>query len=151
MESDFNESFFLMAHSDRKKRFDLIPPDAPFKLLKTEQQNLKNFCTFSFSALTGGFRAELFARPKAEAISIMRRLGGISRRHRIVFEIVSNFLVEREGWHGLGRKTGRAPIRGQQIVWKIQAEFGLLKRKKRKCAKIFHSRAVEQLKNRQIK
>jgi hypothetical protein len=26
----------------------------------------------------------------------MRRLGGVSRRHRIVFEIVSNFLVERE-------------------------------------------------------
>jgi len=67
----------------------------------------------------------------------MRRLGGVSRRHRIVFEIVSNFLVEREGWHKLGRKTGRAPIRGQQIVWKIQAEFGLLKRKKENVQKFF--------------
>jgi len=66
----------------------------------------------------------------------MRRLGGVSRRHRIVFEIVSNFLIEREGWHRLGRKTGRAPIRGQQIVWKIQAEFGLLKRKKENVQKI---------------
>jgi len=46
-------------------------------------------------------------------------------------------LVEREGWHKLGRKTGRAPIRGQQIVWKIQAEFGLLKSKKENVQKFF--------------
>jgi len=94
-----------------------------------------------FFRLTADFEPT-FCEAKDRAILIMRRLGGVSRRHRIVFEIVSNFLVEREGWHKPGRKTGRAPIRGQQIVWKIQAEFGLLKSKKRKCAKIFQSRAL---------
>jgi len=44
-------------------------------------------------------------------------------------------LSKCEGWHKLGRKTGRAPIRGQQIVWKIQAEFELLKRKKENVQK----------------
>jgi len=80
-------------------------------------------------------RALKISEAKGQAISIMRRLGGVSRRHHIVFEIVSNFLVEREGWHRLGRKTGRAPIRGQQIVWKIQAEFGLLKSEKENVQK----------------
>ena len=50
MESDFNESFFLMAHSDRKKRFDLIPPDASFKFenIKTVRfvTKSKNFYIF---------------------------------------------------------------------------------------------------------
>jgi DNA invertase Pin-like site-specific DNA recombinase len=63
-----------------------------------------------------------------------------------VLEIVSNFLVEREGWHKLGRKTGRAPIRGQQIVWKIQVEFGLLKSEKENVQKFFRPLACNNLK-----
>jgi len=63
----------------------------------------------------------------------MRRLGAVSRRHR--FEMISNFLVKRKGWHKIAKLAGRAPIRGQQIVWKIQAEFGLLKRKKENVQK----------------
>lgn len=39
MEPDINELPFLMAHSDRKKQFDLVPPDAPFKLQKTIREN----------------------------------------------------------------------------------------------------------------
>jgi len=65
------------------------------------------------------------------------RLGG-GNRHS--FEVVSNLLVKREGWHKNRSGTGRAPIRGQQIVWKIQAEFGLLKRKKENVQKFFRAK-----------
>jgi hypothetical protein len=61
----------------------------------------------------------------------MRRLGGGSRRHRFV--MISNLLVKREGWHEFDRLAGRAPIRGQQFIRKIQEEFGLLKSKKKMC------------------
>ncbi|OGM56810.1 hypothetical protein A3A50_03765 [Candidatus Woesebacteria bacterium RIFCSPLOWO2_01_FULL_38_20] len=67
----------------------------------------------------------------------MRRLGGVSRRHR--FEMISNLLVKREGWHEFGRIDGRAPIRGQQFVRKIQAKLALLK-SERKCAKILKTK-----------
>jgi len=61
----------------------------------------------------------------------MRRLGGGSRRHRFV--MISNLLVKRKGWHKFGRMAGRAPIRGQQFVRKIQAKIDLLKSKKKMC------------------
>jgi len=121
---------FFNGHFGRLEESSWIQPEWPFKLLE-QNRTLKIFAHFLFP-LSADFEPT-FCEAKGRAILIMRRLGGVSRRHRIVFEIVSNFLVEREGWHRLGRKTGRAPIRGQQIVWKIQAEFGLLKRKKEMC------------------
>jgi len=61
----------------------------------------------------------------------MRRLGRGSRRHR--FEMISNFLVKRKGWHEFARMAGRAPIRGQRFIRKIQAKFDLLKSRKKMC------------------
>ena len=58
-------------------------------------------------------RALKISEAKGRAILIMRRLGGVSRRHRIVFEIVSNLLVERDCkhkftlWRGLKPKLGK--------------------------------------------
>ena len=80
---------------------------------------LKNFCTFSFP-LSADFEPT-FCEAKGRDLRIMRRLGGVSRRHR--FEMISNFLVKREGWHEFGQIAGGAPIRGQQFVRKIQAKF----------------------------
>ena len=74
-----------------------------------------------------------FCEATGQALQIMRRLGGSSRRHRFV--MISNFLVKRKGWDELGRKAGRGGGRGQQIVWKIQVKFGLLKSKKENVQK----------------
>jgi len=64
------------------------------------------------------------------------RLGG-GNRHS--FEVVSNLLVKRKGWHKNRSGTGRLATGGQQIVWKIQAEFGLLKRKKENVQKFLRT------------
>ena len=103
----------------------------PFKLLK-QNRTLKIFAHFLFRLKKADFEPT-FCEAKGRALQIMRRLSGGSRRHR--FEMISNLLVKRKGWHEFGRLAGRGGGRGQQIVRKIQAKFGLLKSKKENVQK----------------
>ena len=70
---------------------------------------------------TLSFRADFLRGQRPKRLRYLRRLGGVSRRHR--FEMISNFVVKREGWHKISRLAGRARRRGQQFVREMQAKF----------------------------
>ena len=83
---------FFNGHFGRLEESSWIQPKWPFKLLE-QNRTLKIFAHFLFP-LSADFEPT-FCEAKGRAILIMRRLGGVSRRHR--FEMISNFLVKRNG------------------------------------------------------